>query len=295
MKESKMITGIINEVETKLKSKIVAVNQIALGYVNDVFIIQTSHAKTYVLKCYHLSDTKKISLSIALQEFLYTKNLSPQVMIKGEKPVQYIVQEYIDNNRFAVDWKLFGKTLGILHFSLKNYNEIKVEDFLPIRDSSNLLVSIRHAQELFYLKERLRKIIHYPELDDRQFIHGDYTWKNILQKDDRCYSVIDFDEAKKYYSIYDVSKVVFDMIFSNSNCWDDILTFLNAYQSICTITYLEKKEMLNVYAYTLTNDFSGIDDSFNKDKKYLEKRIIKHKKILKCFDEYDEIMRRIGW
>ena len=95
--------------------------------------------------------------------------------------------------------------------------------------------------------------------------------------------------------IHILAKVVFDLILDVKDAWKDINDFIYGYQSICPINAFEKQEFLNIYAYTLSKDFSGIDGKPNKNVFYLERRISKHKNVLECFDEYDEIVKRLNW
>ena len=77
-----MISGIFNDIQNNLNETIIGTSQINIGYVNDVFFIQTNYDK-YILKCFNIIDQPKIDLSIALQKYLSTKNLSPDIVYEG--------------------------------------------------------------------------------------------------------------------------------------------------------------------------------------------------------------------
>lgn len=290
-----MNNGILEQIQNNINEAIMSIKQINTGYVNDVFLICTKHNK-YILKCFNFCDKEKIYLSIELQKYLSTKKLAPEVITEGICGSYYIVQRYVDTEILDKDWFLFGKTLGLIHYNFGLYDSSCVKNFCFKEDPtiySDKVLS-EDFSELILLKNRLAHKVHFPEIEDKQLIHGDYTWNNIL-KEDFEYRVIDFDEAKKYFTIYDVAKVVFDLIFNNVNAWDDINKFINGYQSVCHIRSYEKKEFLNIYAYTLMKDGSGLECKHNKDALYIKKRIQKHKNVLKCFDEYCEIIRRLEW
>lgn len=287
-----MISGIFNDIQNNLNETIIGTSQINIGYVNDVFFIQTNYDK-YILKCFNIIDQPKIDLSIALQKYLSTKNLSPDIVYEGIYGSHYILQRYVDNEIMSNDLFLFGKTLGLIHYNFRTYDDSNIKDFSFSENSLENKKSLsKECYELILLKNNIKHMVHCPQLEQKQLIHGDYTWNNILKKKNE-YQVIDFDEAKKYYAIYDVSKVVFDLIFTQKNAWEDINKFLYGYQNICHISKQEKKEFLNIYAYTLMNDCSILYDNLNKDNHFVQKRINRHKDIIRCFDEYDEIRRRI--
>ena len=149
-------------------------------------------------------------------------------------------------------------------------------------------------KELISLKSMIEKKIHTPEIDNKQIIHGDYTWNNVVEKN-KTYQVIDFDEAKKYYRLYDIAKVVFDQVLFVSNTWEDAQEFIRGYQCMNPFQTQEKNEFLNIYAYTLAKDYSELKGKLNKDEYYLSKRIEKHKNILKCINNNFDISRRLGW
>ncbi len=290
-----MINGILDQIQVHLNDKVVSIKQINAGYVNDVFLIRALH-NTYILKCFRFYDKEKIDLSISLQKYLSTKELTPEVIYEGDYGTYYIVQRYIDSEMLEKDWFLFGKTLGLIHYNLSIYDVLGINDF-SFQDYSTIhcdKVLSKEFDELILLKSRIKSKVHVPEIGHKQLIHGDYTWNNILKKDNE-YQVIDFDEAKIYFALYDVAKVVFDLIFSVTNAWKDINDFMNGYQSVCPLRSYEKKEFLNVYAYTLMRDCSGFESKLNKDIHYITKRIEKHKNVLKCYDEYCEITRRLEW
>lgn len=289
-----MINGILYQIQNKLNEPVISIRQINSGYVNDVFQIQTTHTK-YVLKIFIFSDKERINLSINLQKYLAAKKLAPEIITEGECGSYYVVQNYIDGQIVNKDWFQFGKTLGLIHYNLSLYDDSDLKEFSFIDNGS---VSCSKAlpkeyRELIFLKERIKQEVYVPEYECKKLIHGDYTWNNVLKKDIE-YQVIDFDEAKKYFAIYDVAKVVFDLIFNELNPWENINKFIYGYQSICPICAYEKKEFLNIYAYTLMRDCSGLDNK-NKDAHYLKKRIEKHRNVLKCFQEYNDIMRRLDW
>ncbi|MCI8472283.1 MAG: phosphotransferase [Clostridiales bacterium] len=290
-----MINGILDQIQVDLNDTVVNIKQINAGYVNDVFLICTLHNK-YILKYFRFYDKEKIDLSISLQKYLSTKKLAPEVISEGAYGTYYIVQRYIDTEVLEKDWFLFGKTLGLIHYNFSLCDVSGIKDF-SFQDYSTIhcdKVWPKEFDELILLKNRIKNKIHIPEIEHKQLIHGDYTWNNILKEDDK-YKVIDFDETKMYFAIYDVAKVVFDLIFSATNTWEDIKNFMNGYQSVCPLRLYEKKEFLNVYAYTLMKDCSGLESKPNKDIHYITKRIEKHKNVLKCFDEYYEITRRLEW
>ena len=87
-----MIDKIINQIQIKLDIRITKVTQINTGYVNDVYLIWTAQNK-YILKCFLLSNKDKINLSIELQNYMFDKGLSPEIIIEGRCNLFYIVQE----------------------------------------------------------------------------------------------------------------------------------------------------------------------------------------------------------
>lgn len=293
-----MISGLIHKIEEELTVKIIGITKINAGYVNDVYKLQTLSNSCYILKIFRLSNTQKIDLSISLQEFISANGLSPKIISKGNLPANYIIQEHICQDNFIVNWAMFGKTLGLLHEHLNQYMNSAIPDFEPEQSSFDLALqnNCNEAQELFLLKKCLKKIIHHPKVDHKQFIHGDYTLNNVLYDRGNYYSVIDFDESKKYYSIYDVSKVILGLITQNTEqSWIDIKNFIRAYESVRRISALEKEEFLNIYVYTLVNDYSGINKSWNKDNNYIHKRIQKHKEALLLINERNDIERKMPW
>lgn len=291
-----MINGILlDQIESNINDIIVSVKQIDIGYVNDVFLMN-SMCNRYIVKCFTFSNKEKIDLSIALQKYLSEKELAPKVILEGTCGMPYIVQQYADNEMINKDWFLFGKTLALIHHYFNQFNSIAVKDF-SFRQSSIIPCSkgiTQEAEELILLKKKIEQKIHLPEIEEKQIIHGDYTWNNVL-KNGTKYLTIDFDEAKKYYTIYDVAKVIFDQIFRCANGWANINKFIKGYQNICPIKSDEKREFMNIYAYTVMKDCSGLEDKPNKDVHYIRKRIDKHKKIIQFLDERYEITRRLEW
>ena len=290
-----MDIGIVEQLQKRLNEPVINIRQINTGYVNDVFLIQTVQCE-YILKCFTFHDKNKIELSIALQKHLSSHGISPRIIDVWGVRSQYCVQEYVQDQQLGKNWFLFGKTLGLIHEYFKDYDDrtIKAFSFSQSYVQSNTVGYSNKVQELLLLKNRIKPLVHVPELENKQLIHGDYTWNNILKKHD-SYQVVDFDEAKKYYAIYDVAKVLFNNLLTDENTWKDMHSFISGYQTVCSILPVEKKEFLNIFAYTLMMDSSGLDDKANKDVQYIDKRIAMHKKVLVLFEECDEIRRQLNW
>lgn len=293
-----MTIDIFSEVQNKL-DEIKNVYIADVGYVNDVYIIETGVRK-YVLKLYKLCNNKQIKLSIDVQKYLFNEKLAPEIILEHVGETNYIVQEYICNENDEKNWTIFGRTLGMIHFCLRKFNDYYIDkfcfgDFYETLQEFETEKDRRGVKELIDLKRRIRPLVHLPELECNQLIHGDYTWNNIL-KCNSIYKTIDLDETKKYYKIYDVAKVVFDLIFNKENNWEqNISNFLNGYQDILPISIAEKKEFLNVYAYTLEMDFSGIRSKTNKDMDYLKKRIEKHRRVLSFLEKNNGLEAFLSW
>lgn len=296
MKESKMIDGtLLNQIETYINGTIVNVKQIKRGYVNDVFLVHSTHGK-YIIKCFTFFDNNKIDQSIALQKFLSQRGMAPAVISEGTCGVRYIIQECVGGEQVNQDWFLFGKTLALMHNYLKCFDAVNINDysFQKVSTIPCAKESIWEFKELISLKNKIEKKTHTPEIDDKQIIHGDYTWNNIVEKDAK-YQAIDFDEAKKYYRIYDIAKVVFGQTPFDSNAWEEAREFIKGYQYVSPIQAQEKSEFLNIYAYTLMKDYSGLEGKPNKDVYYLSKRIEKHKNALNFLEDSFDVSRRLGW
>ena len=296
MKELRMIDGtLLSQIKSYISGAIVNVEQIKKGYVNDVFLVHSTHCK-YIVKCFTIFDNSKIDNSIALQKFLAERGIAPTVISEGACGVRYIIQEYVGSGNVNQDWFLFGKTLALMHNCLKCFEAIDINDY-SFPSISIIPCDKERAwefKELISLKNKIEKKTHTPEIDGKQIIHGDYTWNNIVEKDAK-YQVIDYDEAKKYYRIYDVAKVVFGQAPFDSNAWEKAQEFIRGYQYVSPIQAQEKSEFLNIYAYTLMKDYSGLEGKPNKDVYYLSKRIEKHKNALKFLDDSFDISRRLGW
>ena len=289
-KGSQMDNGIFDPIRKRIGEDIIYCQQVNTGYINDVFLICTKNARYYV-KIFRINNSQKILHSISIQKYLAMRNISPRIIVEDIGSITYIVQEAFPNKIEKRDWVKYGELLGKIHYYLESYHdtELSAFSFDQPTDGCNLNGS-QSCQELFEVKAVLKDMVHTPCLDRQQVIHGDYTWNNIVA-DTLDYRAIDYDEAKFYYPIYDVAKVIIDVI--SSNHFKCAVDFLQGYQSVCSISNDEKKEMINVYAYTLMNDFSGLDPQANKDNHFFQKRLSKHKDVLSHIEEYNRLKDRL--
>lgn len=290
---------LINYIYDKFGIEILSFKKITIGYINDVYHLKTKN-DDIILKIYNISDEFQIELSISIQRFMNKNGLSPKIIADDTLERKFVLQEYFPlNKKTNISWQNYGENLGLLHKCLKQYNEISVEKFNPDSISTifdNTLLS-EDKIRLLLLKREMFLMFNHPELEKIQLIHGDYTWNNVLYNNNIVYT-IDFDQSKNYYPLYDISKVLFNIFFThnlNKDMWNNIIDFIVGYENVNEITNEEKKELFNVYGYTLSHDMSGIYDYYNKDPNYLKKRINLHKKMILCYKEKDEIMRRLNW
>ena len=272
------------------------IHQIHIGYINDVYLVRIQET-SYVLKVFKICEKEKIIDSINLQKYLNGQNLSPGIVLEDDSYVHYILQEYFPPVIDKKNWNLYGETLGLLHLSLREYAETTFVDFAEHLKKVNIEKhQIDDGQrELLLCKKQLRQLVYPPEVEKKQIIHGDYTWNNVLQNGEK-YSVIDFDEAKYFFPMYDVGKVILNLLFSHEDeKWIKINSFLNGYQKNCQLDLSEKKELFNLYGYTLLHDMNDFSNNKNKDPLYIKKRIQIHKNIILFIKRQNEILKHIVW
>ena len=282
----------------KYNISILTYEKITAGFVNDIYHIKTN-SEDYILKKYNLLNDFQIDLSISVQRYMSNKNLSPQIFIDGFFEGKFILQEYIPSDEKSnITWKKFGENLAIIHNYLKKYNKKSVKKFIQTNyfevDLKELSID---QQYLIKLKKEMTLIFNKVSLNKTQLIHGDYTYNNLIYNNSKLYT-IDFDQVKNYYTIYDISKVILNIIFfqpKSDKIWININEFIRGYENFNEISNDEKKEFLNIYGYTLLCDMSGLCNTNNKDANYLKKRIDIHKNLIQCYQEKNELFRRIKW
>lgn len=285
-----MINGIFDSIQKRIGEDIICCQQVNTGYINDVFLIFTKNTR-YYMKIFRISNKQKILHSISIQKYLAIRKIAPRIIVEDIGNIPYIVQESFSSKIEERNWVKYGELLGKIHYYLKSYHdtEFSVFSFDKPADVHDLHESQLY-QDLFEVKTALKKIVHTPCVDRQQVIHGDYTWNNVVA-DNLDYKAIDYDEAKFYYPIYDISKVIIDTF--SSNHFEYAVDFLQGYQSVCSIPNDEKKEMINVYAYTLMNDFSGLDPQANKNIHFYQKRLSKHKDLIFHLEDYNRLKDRL--
>lgn len=295
-----MTNHIIKILNEKYGYVLYSINKINVGYVNDIYKIDTNRG-SFILKVYNLFEDGKRELSISVQRYISKKLLSPIIFIEEYGDNSFIVQQYLEDKQEEFSWYTYGQNLGILHSYLKEYKEIEVKDFSPI-PCNDIEILIRKEsdsikKELLVLKKYMLPLFSRPEISDKQIIHGDYRRDNVIFHNNKCYT-IDYDEVKKYYVLYDVGKIIFNILFERKSTlekWEKIDEFLFGYRKVKELATDEREQFFNILGYTLVNDMSGIIDTGNKDYRYTRKRLLLHKKLNILLHEKDDIMRRLRW
>lgn len=287
-----MLSEIIRiRLENALNQKIFSHKKISAGYVNSLYIVKFRH-DSYIVKVYNrLIPIEQIMCSVNVQKYLSMENLSPKIItiINDIEPI-IAVQEYMvsysnivttnDNYYYSI-----GLLLGRIHQALHYYQN----PFAKVYDQCGILKIINSNAELstkqlclLDKKIKLKKYINDIPSIEKQVIHGDYYNENILI----CgcnYCAIDFDESKIYYRVYDIIKVIVNIIrifrFDKAKIY--VNSFLFGYGKHVQLLKQEVESMVDIYLYTLSNETSGLTElNCNMDDMYLDKRISLHEFVL---------------
>lgn len=229
----------------------------ALG--NTVYILETTKGK-FVLKILEMANLNYLKYQIKLINFLRERKIPVQKIIKtnnnnfflkyngkrilllkfiegktpkalSDKLVKDIANKMGLMHKHFLKLKLHGEHIWKKDHAFKKLdkNLKKVNEFNFNEEENNLLKDMRKID-----RKKLRKSV----------VHGDCHSVNLLIKDDKLKSIIDWDDAHEDYLIYDLSTFIMHSFVRKTKVnKKQIKIFLIEYQTKIKLNEEEKKAL----------------------------------------------------
>ncbi len=225
------------------------------GAGNSNYLLNTNHGE-YILTVFEIepilvAHMSKILLLLEKYEFpaprlkrmangeVLTKYHEKSVLVKPF--ITGCVEADIDDEKA----KQVGTALGKLH-------EIPVPDYLPDKHSYvEITYPIFMEQEIdlnykTWVEQRYRYIMEkIPSQLPVGLVHGDLFLDNVLFEDGNFKAILDFEDARRIYKIYDLGMAVVGICTEDTNIViEKVRAFVEGYQEIRLLEEKEKDSLL---------------------------------------------------
>jgi len=234
------------------------------GTANSSFLIQSPKQK-YVLTVCNDKNFREIAqltglLNALENERFPTSRLRPTLngVLFGEyRGLPIILKEYIEgscplNPTPTMAWKI-GKALGNLHHiafdgDIPNEHPYGLSHFSDVTESG-----INHqfipwlSEQVDYLSQHINTTL------PKSIIHGDAFFDNMIFQGENLTALIDFEEACRYYSVFDLGMCIVGTCAEDSEIDVVRLTALfKGYQTVRLLTPEELDQVLLFIQYAAT-------------------------------------------
>jgi len=252
---TKLLGKEIQEILGRYELNVTSYEPIEHGAGNSNYLLNTNHGK-FVLTVFEIEPIliehmSKILLLLEKYEFpaprikkmangeVLTKYHEKSVMVK---PFLTGCVEAVINDEKA---KQVGTALGKLH-------EIPVPDYLPDKHSHvDVTYPIFMEQEIdlnyrTWVEQRYRYIMEkIPSQLPIGLVHGDLFLDNVLFEDGNFKAILDFEDARRIYKIYDLGMAVVGICTEDTNIViEKVRAFVEGYQEIRLLEEKEKDSLL---------------------------------------------------
>jgi len=230
------------------------------GVENTNIKLITSRNK-YVLRYVEEKDVKQILFQTEVIDFLTLNNIKTPKIIKTKDKKDFIIYknkpivifQFAEGNHIKkINKKLFVdiiKKISLLQKKLIEFHplnrpwikyatDLSYEEFLLSKIKSN-----KYNQEFNKLVKELKNI--NDSKLRKSIIHGDLTKVNLLAKNNKVTAILDFDDVRQDYFVYDIAIFIVQFCFPNNKLDADLIKiFSEEYGKLITLSNEEKKALL---------------------------------------------------
>ncbi len=280
---------------------------------NTIYSLRTTKGK-FLLKIYENASLKFVKDQVLLMEFLKkTKVSTPKIIdTKNKKGLIIYNKERISIQEFSkgaipkrFNKKLIldiGKKFGYLDKILLKYHKKLNDDWEKDHEFKRLNLEIQSLlgpdfkRESKNLSNEMKKI--NKKYLRKSIIHGDLNASNILVKNNKVISIIDWDDVHEDYLVYEVCVLIaHNLITKKSIRKALIINFLKGYEKYIRLNEEEKKALYYfikcrflAIACWWINNLEKHKDKKKEILKWARKRILAYKRFNKIpLEEF------LGW
>lgn len=299
------IQKILNQYNLKLKF----FSFLTEGIENTNVLINTNREK-YVLKIIEEKDMKKTKFQVEFINFLTKYKVSTPKIIKtqegksitkyGKKPV--LLFEFSEgkhpnriNKELLEDiiFKISNLQKKSLMFKPKNKPRIKLANDLSVEKS--FLSRLKQKQSKKKLLEDVYRLL--LKLDYKKIrkgvIHGDLTKVNLLVKNNKLLSILDFDDVRFDYLTHDIATLMLKICFKEDRLDEKTMRiFIKEYDKRLKLNKEEKKSLFIFMRKRILSSiiyFWYLADSKRGDKKQNKELLESFERINKELEKYGEV------
>jgi len=276
---------------------------IPLALQNTIYILKTTKGK-YVLKIFEHASEKFINFQIKIIDFLAKKNVCVTKILKAKcgkeilchKGKKLLLQKFSEGISQKIMSELLLKDIA-RKMALMNKNLLKIKlegkfvweinhEFKTCNDAV-LIANVDLVNHDKILTKDIKKLDRNKLR--RSVIHGDFRDVNLLVKNQKLKTIIDWDDSHEDYLAYEIAVFSMNLFKSKKSPFPKIKVFFKEYQKYLKLAEEEKKAIY----YFIKKRFLGVlfwhirQMKIHKDlKKQLSKKV---KELLNYYLVFDKI------